>query len=113
MQEGLDRIHRYDPASTDALLAPWHVERGKTSFATAALGCPSRRAVWICSRLDRATVTYARDGLIEQAWRILNNDLVVIPLYRPLVVWAMRDNLELPANPSVPLFREARLTGPR
>ena len=42
----------------------------------------------LLDEIDRAMITYARDALIEQAWRIVLDDIVVIPLYRPLEVWA-------------------------
>ena len=53
----------------------------------------------------------AREGLIDQAWRmILQDDIVTVPLYRDVVVWAMRDNLDLPISPvDTVYFREARL----
>jgi peptide/nickel transport system substrate-binding protein len=65
-------------------------------------------------KIDGELSSPIRDALIEQAWRIVLNDIVVIPLYRPLVVWAMRDTLELPVNPlNGPQFYQARLTSPR
>jgi peptide/nickel transport system substrate-binding protein len=48
--------------------------------------------------------------LIEEVWRTVLDDIAYIPLHHQVVVWAMRDHLELPVNPTnVPLFREARL----
>jgi len=38
------------------------------------------------------------------------DDIPYIPLHHQVVVWTMRDHLDLPVNPTnVPLFREARL----
>ena len=37
-------------------------------------------------RIDAALVTYARDALIEQAWRMILADIVVIPLHRQVIV---------------------------
>ena len=56
-------------------------------------------------------MTYGREGLIDEAWRmILQDDIAVVPLYREVLVWAMRDNLDLPTKPlDVLNFREARL----
>ena len=58
-------------------------------------------------------ITYGRDAMIEEVWKIVLGDIVYIPLHHQLIVWAMRDNLELPVYPfNHPLFREARLTAP-
>jgi len=48
--------------------------------------------------IERELSTPVRDALIEQVWRQLTADVVVAPLYRPLVVWAMRDWLDVPVN---------------
>jgi peptide/nickel transport system substrate-binding protein len=54
-------------------------------------------------------VTYVRDGVLEGVWRIVAEDVVYIPLYHPMVVWPMRENLEIPPDPwHRPRFREAR-----
>jgi peptide/nickel transport system substrate-binding protein len=54
-------------------------------------------------------VTYVRDGLLEEVWRIVTEDVAYIPLYHPMVVWPMRENLEIPPDPwHRPRFRQAR-----
>jgi len=80
---------------------------GATGYANPALN-------GLDERIDAEVSSPIRDALIEQAWRVVLNDTAVVPLYRPLVVWAMRDTLELPivAN-GVPRLRQARLTSPR
>jgi peptide/nickel transport system substrate-binding protein len=58
-------------------------------------------------------VTYARDAKIEEAWRTVLADVVVVPLHHQVIVWALRDGLELPVDPlDLPRFRLARLAGP-
>jgi peptide/nickel transport system substrate-binding protein len=58
---------------------------------------------------SREMLTYGRDVLLEKVWRIVNEDVVYVPLYHPMVVWAMREDLELPADPWFrPRFRHAR-----
>jgi peptide/nickel transport system substrate-binding protein len=58
---------------------------------------------------SREMLTYGRDVLLEKVWRIVNDDIVYIPLYHPTVVWAMREDLDLPADPWFrPRFRHAR-----
>jgi peptide/nickel transport system substrate-binding protein len=68
----------------------------------------------LIEQIDRADVTYARDALVEEAWRmILQEDIAVVPLYREVLMWAMRDNLDLPTSPADNVyFREARLNPP-
>jgi hypothetical protein len=41
------------------------------------------------------------------------DDIVFIPLHHQVLVWAMRENLDLPISPlGIPIFREARLMAP-
>ena len=55
-------------------------------------------------------VTYARDALIEQVWRTVLTDVVDVPLHQQVLVWALRDRLELPIDAlDLPRFRLARL----
>ena len=55
-------------------------------------------------------VTYARDALIEEVWKTVRDDIVYVPLHQQVIVWAMRDQLELPVDPwNLPRFRLARL----
>jgi hypothetical protein len=44
-------------------------------------------------------ITYARDVMIEEVWKTVLGDIVYIPLHHQLIVWAMRDNLELAVYP--------------
>jgi hypothetical protein len=64
----------------------------------------------LIDQIDGALVTYARDALIEQAWRMILADVVVIPLHRQVIVWAMRKELDLPVSSlNSPTFSQARL----
>jgi peptide/nickel transport system substrate-binding protein len=55
-------------------------------------------------------VTYARDAMIEEVWRTLLADVVVVPLHHQVMVWALRDRLELPIDAlDLPRFRLARI----
>ena len=68
----------------------------------------------LIEKIDREMVTYGRDALIEEVWKIVLDDIVYIPLHHQMNVWAMRDNLDLPVFPSgFPLFREARFKTPK
>jgi peptide/nickel transport system substrate-binding protein len=58
-------------------------------------------------------VTYARDPMIEEVWRTVLADVVVVPLHHQIMVWALRDRLELPIDAlDFPRFRLARLKEP-
>ena len=60
--------------------------------------------------LSREMITYARDAMIEEVWKLVLDDIVYIPLHHQMIVWAMRGTLDLPVYPfNYPLFREARL----
>jgi peptide/nickel transport system substrate-binding protein len=55
-------------------------------------------------------VTYSRDALIDEVWRTVLDDIVYIPLHQQVIVWAMRNGMELPVDPwNQPRFRLARL----
>jgi peptide/nickel transport system substrate-binding protein len=60
--------------------------------------------------ISTAMVTYARDAMIEEVWSTVRDDIVLVPLHQQVIVWAMRDELELPVDPwNLPRFRLARL----
>jgi peptide/nickel transport system substrate-binding protein len=60
--------------------------------------------------VSAATITYGRDALIEQVWRKVLNEIVYVPLYRPVNVWAVRANLDLPLDSSRgPHFQDAHM----
>ena len=64
----------------------------------------------LIDEIDRTMATYARDAMIERVWKIVLGDVSYIPLHSQVIVWVMRDNLDLPVLPvNQPLFREARL----
>ena len=63
--------------------------------------------------IERELSSPIRDALIEQVWRQLASDVVVAPLYRPMLVWAMRDWFEVPINAlNIPWFWQARVVSP-
>jgi hypothetical protein len=48
--------------------------------------------------------------MIEEVWRTVRDDIVYVPLHQQVIVWAMRDQLDLPVDPwNLPRFRLARL----
>jgi peptide/nickel transport system substrate-binding protein len=60
--------------------------------------------------IETAVVTYGRDATIEEVWKIVRDDIIYVPLHHQVIVWAMRDQLELPVDgQNFPRFRLARL----
>jgi peptide/nickel transport system substrate-binding protein len=54
-------------------------------------------------------LSYARDAYLEEAWKIVTDDLVYLPIRHGVSVFAMRKDLEIPPDPwDVPRFRLAR-----
>ena len=63
----------------------------------------------LIEKIKTEMVTYARDAYLEQAWRIVTDDLVYLPIRHGVSVFAMREDLEIPPDPwNVPRFRLAR-----
>jgi peptide/nickel transport system substrate-binding protein len=77
-------------------------------------GYSNPRVDELIEKIDREMITYGRDALIEEVWKIVLDDIVYVPLHHQMNVWAMRDNLDLPVFPvGFPLFREARFKPPK
>jgi peptide/nickel transport system substrate-binding protein len=75
-----------------------------------ATGYANPRVDDLIDTIETALVTYARDALIEEVWKIVRDDIVFVPLHQQVIVWAMRDGLELPVDSgNQPRFRLARL----
>jgi ABC-type transport system substrate-binding protein len=75
-----------------------------------ATGYANPRVDDLIDAIQTALVTYARDALIEEVWKAVREDIVYVPLHHQVIVWAMRDELELPVDPSnQPRFGLARL----
>jgi peptide/nickel transport system substrate-binding protein len=101
-------LHNENASSLDSLeiLREYHSrpsKQGATGYANPQLDP-------LIERIERElTITYGRDALFEEAWRIILDDIVVVPLFRPMVVWAMRADLDLPIGVSnLPFFYQAR-----
>ena len=60
--------------------------------------------------IETELTTYTRDFMIEQVWKAVRDDIVYVPLHHQVIVWAMRDQLEIPVDSqNWPRFRLARL----
>jgi peptide/nickel transport system substrate-binding protein len=67
----------------------------------------------LIEKIKTEMVTYARDAYLEEAWRIVTEDLVYLPIRHGVSVFAMRKELDLPPDPwDVPRFRLARFIVP-
>jgi peptide/nickel transport system substrate-binding protein len=78
-----------------------------------ATGYAEPRVDELIDTIGTTMVTYARDAMIEEVWRTVLADVVVVPLHHQVMVWALRDRLELPIDAlDLPRFRLARLKTP-
>jgi peptide/nickel transport system substrate-binding protein len=108
---------KVDNRETDFFFDSWAALDSESYFInyyrTGTQGAPgysNPRVDELIAKIDAEMVTYARDAMIEEVWKIVLRDLAYIPLHHQLIVWAMRDNLDLPVFPfNLPLFREVRL----
>jgi peptide/nickel transport system substrate-binding protein len=72
-------------------------------------GYANPRVDELIERIEGEMVTYARDAYLEEAWRIVTDDLVYLPIRHGVSVFAMRKELDIPPDPwDVPRFRLAR-----
>jgi peptide/nickel transport system substrate-binding protein len=77
-----------------------------------ATGYANPRVDELIDAIGTELVTYARDAMIEEVWRTVLTDVVVVPLHHQVMVWALRNRLELPIDAlDLPRFRLARLAG--
>ncbi len=84
--------------------------RGASPFN--ATGYADPRVDGLIDAIGTELSSAVRDALIEQAWRAVRDAIVYVPLHRQVLVWALRDGLELPIDAGdMPRFRFARLTG--
>ena len=73
-------------------------------------GYANPRVDELIEKIKTEMVTYARDAYLEEAWRIVTDDLVYLPIRHGVSMFAMRKELEIPPDPwNVPRFRLAWL----
>jgi peptide/nickel transport system substrate-binding protein len=98
-----------DPDS-ERLLTELFQSQSKFNMA----GYANPRVDELIEKIKIDMVTYARDAYLEEAWRIVTDDLVYLPIRHGVSVFAMRKHLEIPPDPwDVPRFRLARFTAPK
>jgi peptide/nickel transport system substrate-binding protein len=110
---------KLDNRETDFYLNSWSAHDSQVIFVRFyrtgggenAPGYSNPRVDELIEKIDREMITYGRDAMLEEVWKIALNDLVYIPLHHQVIVWAMRENLDLPVyRYNQPIFREARFT---
>jgi peptide/nickel transport system substrate-binding protein len=93
-----------DPDSERALRELFHSQGQRN-----VVGYANPRVDELIEKIETDMVTYARDAYLEEAWKIVTDDLVYLPIRHGVSVFAMRKDLEIPADPwDVPRFRLAR-----
>jgi peptide/nickel transport system substrate-binding protein len=83
----------------------------RTGSGPNSAGYANPRVDELIEKIGREMITYGRDAMIEEVWKLVLDDIAYIPLHHQVIVWAMRANLDLPLSPyNQPNFREARFT---
>jgi peptide/nickel transport system substrate-binding protein len=102
-------IWSYAPITLDSLLTFQQIYRTGGPLNGAGFSDPAVDAA--IADIEKVPVTYARDALIQELWRRLVDEIVYVPLYTQVAVWAMRDDLDFPVDPRRFYdFRYARFT---
>jgi peptide/nickel transport system substrate-binding protein len=113
----------YNDRESDFRIDGWHMEPDSERVLTElfhsqskwnVVGYANPRVDTLIDKIKTEMVTYARDAYLEEAWRIVTDDLVYLPIRHGVSVFAMSKNLEIPPDPwDVPRFRLARFTAPK
>jgi peptide/nickel transport system substrate-binding protein len=107
----------YKDRQSDFWIEGWHMEPDSERVLRQwfsrnywnVTGYANPRVDELIGQIETANVTYARDAYLEEAWKIVTDDLVYLPIRHGVSVFALRDNLEIPPDPwDVPRFRLAR-----
>jgi peptide/nickel transport system substrate-binding protein len=99
-----DNTGAMDPDSEKMLRDRFHSQGGLN-----VVGYANPRVDELIAKIETEMVTYARDAYFEEAWRIVTDDLVYLPIRHGVSVFAMSENLEIPPDPwDMPRFRLAR-----
>jgi peptide/nickel transport system substrate-binding protein len=94
--------------SVDTLRGWYHTAGGGNRFNVTGYGNP--RVDELIAAIDAEIVTYLHDVLVEKVWRVALDDIALLPLHHQVLVWALREDLELPIDPrGFPWFQIARL----
>jgi peptide/nickel transport system substrate-binding protein len=117
MREHLPRINRRE---TDFYMLGWGTGTFDSLFhfnylirsdaPYNATGYTNSHVDDLIDAIETELITYGRDAMIEEVWKAVREDIVYVPLHHQVIVWALRDRLELPVDPvNQPRFRLAHL----
>jgi peptide/nickel transport system substrate-binding protein len=108
----------YNARESDFHIDGWHMDPDSEELLRKMYGSGNQSNVVgyadpridkLIGKIEGEMVTYARDAYLEEAWRIVTEDVVYLPIRHGVSVFAMRKNLEIPPDPwDVPRFRLAR-----
>jgi peptide/nickel transport system substrate-binding protein len=108
----------FQDRQSDFYIAGWHMDPDSERVLRElfhsrnygnATGYSNPRVDELIEKIQTEMVTYARDSYLAEAWRIVTDDLIYLPIRHGVSVFALRENLEIPADPwDVPRFRLAR-----
>jgi peptide/nickel transport system substrate-binding protein len=98
---------KFDARETDSYLLGWgtydsqdvFINFYRTGGAENAPGYSNPSVDELIESIGQTTITYARDAMIEEVWKIVLDDVVYIPLHYQMIVWAMREDLEMTVYP--------------
>ena len=72
-------------------------------------GYSNPRVDELTAAMERTIDLAERDRLIAEAWKIVKEDMVYVPLHHQVITWALRDTIEMPIEPNdSPQFAWAR-----
>jgi peptide/nickel transport system substrate-binding protein len=75
-----------------------------------ATGYSNPRIDELTEAMDTEIDLAKRNQMIAEAWQIVKEDMVYIPIHHQVIVWAMKDHVDLPIDPQdKPSFALARL----
>jgi peptide/nickel transport system substrate-binding protein len=62
------------------------------------VGYSNPRVDELIEKIGVEMVTYGRDAMLEDAWRIVVDDVVYLPVNHSVTVYALSDRLEIPVG---------------
>jgi peptide/nickel transport system substrate-binding protein len=110
---------KIDNRETDFYMQGWGVPTLDSEYVFSFLYVTGRRnngTEYSNKRLDSLAASMAReldpekrDPMIREAWEIALDDIVLVPLHHQVIVWAMRENFDMPVTANnTPQFRWGR-----
>ncbi|HZA66847.1 MAG TPA: ABC transporter substrate-binding protein [Geminicoccaceae bacterium] len=113
----------YNDRESDFRIDGWHMDPDSEELLKRMYGSQNElnvvgyanpRIDELIGKIESEMVTYARDAYLEEAWRIVTDDVVYLPIRHGVSVFAMRKELDIPPDPwDVPRFRLARFKTPK